>query len=104
MILVRPGAAVNSACSSVAGGRLGPKGSPEMKVALFCDGLGTRLREHSDTIPKPLANVGKCMDTFKDKITFDRIGGPRYLPLDGVGQAGRNRFALSRVRQAQCCH
>jgi glucose-1-phosphate cytidylyltransferase len=29
-----------------------------MKVVLFCGGLGTRLREHSDTIPKPLANVG----------------------------------------------
>ena len=29
-----------------------------MKVVLFCGGLGTRLREHSDTIPKSLANVG----------------------------------------------
>ena len=28
-----------------------------MKVVLFCGGLGTRLREHSDTIPKPLASV-----------------------------------------------
>jgi glucose-1-phosphate cytidylyltransferase len=27
-------------------------------VVLFCGGLGTRLREHSDTIPKPLVNVG----------------------------------------------
>lgn len=29
-----------------------------MKVVLFCGGLGTRLREHSDTVPKPLVNVG----------------------------------------------
>ncbi len=29
-----------------------------MKVVLFCGGLGTRLREHSDAIPKPLVNVG----------------------------------------------
>ena len=29
-----------------------------MKVVLFCGGLGTRLREHSDTLPKPLVNVG----------------------------------------------
>jgi glucose-1-phosphate cytidylyltransferase len=29
-----------------------------MKVVLFCGGLGTRLREHSDTMPKPLVNVG----------------------------------------------
>ncbi len=29
-----------------------------MKVVLFCGGLGTRLKEHSETIPKPLVNVG----------------------------------------------
>jgi len=29
-----------------------------MKVVLFCGGLGTRLREHADTIPKPLVNIG----------------------------------------------
>lgn len=29
-----------------------------MKVVLFCGGLGTRLRENSGTIPKPLVNVG----------------------------------------------
>jgi glucose-1-phosphate cytidylyltransferase len=29
-----------------------------MKVVLFCGGLGTRLREYSDVIPKPLVRVG----------------------------------------------
>jgi glucose-1-phosphate cytidylyltransferase len=29
-----------------------------MKVVLFCGGLGTRLREHSDTVPKALVNIG----------------------------------------------
>ncbi len=29
-----------------------------MKVVLFCGGLGTRLREHSDTISKPPVNIG----------------------------------------------
>ena len=29
-----------------------------MKVVIFCGGLGTRLREHSDTIPKPLVSIG----------------------------------------------
>lgn len=29
-----------------------------MKVVLFCGGLGTRLREYSNTIPKPLVNIG----------------------------------------------
>lgn len=29
-----------------------------MKIVLFCGGLGTRLREHSETIPKPLVTIG----------------------------------------------
>ena len=29
-----------------------------MKVVIFCGGMGTRLREHSDTIPKPLVPIG----------------------------------------------
>ena len=29
-----------------------------MKVVLFCGGLGTRLREYSDSIPKPLVHIG----------------------------------------------
>jgi glucose-1-phosphate cytidylyltransferase len=29
-----------------------------MKVVLFCGGLGTRLREHSEEIPKPLVTIG----------------------------------------------
>ena len=29
-----------------------------MKVVLFCGGLGSRLREHSETVPKPLVDIG----------------------------------------------
>lgn len=29
-----------------------------MKVVIFCGGLGSRLREHSETIPKPLVEIG----------------------------------------------
>ena len=29
-----------------------------MKVVLFCGGLGIRMREYSDTIPKPMVEVG----------------------------------------------
>jgi len=29
-----------------------------VKVILFCGGLGTRLKEHSETIPKPLVEIG----------------------------------------------
>ena len=29
-----------------------------MKVVLFCGGQGTRLRDYSDTLPKPMVNIG----------------------------------------------
>jgi glucose-1-phosphate cytidylyltransferase len=29
-----------------------------MKVVLFCGGLGMRLREYSETLPKPMVNIG----------------------------------------------
>jgi glucose-1-phosphate cytidylyltransferase len=29
-----------------------------MKVVLFCGGMGTRIREYSDTIPKPMIPIG----------------------------------------------
>jgi glucose-1-phosphate cytidylyltransferase len=29
-----------------------------MKVVLFCGGLGTRLGEYSETVPKPMVNIG----------------------------------------------
>lgn len=29
-----------------------------MKVVLFCGGMGTRLREYSETIPKPMVEIG----------------------------------------------
>jgi glucose-1-phosphate cytidylyltransferase len=29
-----------------------------MKVVLFCGGMGTRLREYSETIPKPMVDIG----------------------------------------------
>ncbi|MBK8505604.1 MAG: glucose-1-phosphate cytidylyltransferase [Saprospiraceae bacterium] len=29
-----------------------------MKVVLFCGGQGTRLREYSETVPKPMVNIG----------------------------------------------
>src|ERR1700731_3390819 len=29
-----------------------------MKVVLFCGGLGTRMREYSETVPKPMVPIG----------------------------------------------
>ncbi len=29
-----------------------------MKVVLFCGGLGMRMRDHSETVPKPMVQIG----------------------------------------------
>src|SRR5262249_51158424 len=34
------------------------KVNTEMKVVLFCGGLGTRLRDYSESIPKPMVPIG----------------------------------------------
>jgi glucose-1-phosphate cytidylyltransferase len=36
----------------------GKRGDNSMKVVLFCGGLGMRLREYSESIPKPLIEIG----------------------------------------------
>src|SRR5262249_40823023 len=33
-------------------------GVAAMKVVLFCGGLGTRIREYSESVPKPMVPVG----------------------------------------------
>jgi glucose-1-phosphate cytidylyltransferase len=34
------------------------QGGTAVKVVLFCGGFGMRMREYSDTIPKPMVNIG----------------------------------------------
>ena len=34
------------------------RGKDIVKVVLFCGGLGMRLREYSEAIPKPMVNIG----------------------------------------------
>ncbi len=45
-----------------------------MKVVLFCGGLGTRLREYSETIPKPLVDVGPRPVVWHLMKYYDHFG------------------------------
>src|SRR5216117_17677 len=38
--------------------RFSPLPPGPMKVVLFCGGRGIRLREHSETVPKPMVTIG----------------------------------------------
>ena len=46
-----------------------------MKVVLFCGGYGTRLREHSETIPKPMVDIG-YRPIFKNNQKL--LSNPRF--------------------------
>jgi len=40
-------------------GRAAAKAKSAMKVVLFCGGLGTRIREYSENVPKPMIPIGQ---------------------------------------------
>ena len=53
--------AIGAASSSFPSPRstvIDPTGARVMKVVLFCGGLGTRIRDYSESIPKPMIPVG----------------------------------------------
>ena len=55
-----------------------------MKVVLFCGGLGTRLREHSETIPKPLVTVGYRPIMWHLMRYYAHFGHKEFHPLPGL--------------------
>ena len=41
-----------------------------MKVVLFCGGLGTRLREYTGEIPKPMVKIGGPNSLMNRSLTL----------------------------------
>src|SRR5450432_658135 len=64
-----------------------------MKVVLFCGGLGTRLREYSDQIPKPLVEVGPRPILLHLMQYYAHFGHKEFiLCLGHKGSAIKNYF------------
>jgi glucose-1-phosphate cytidylyltransferase len=84
------------------------KGLLGMKVVLFCGGLGTRLREYSDTIPKSLVNIGYRPVLWHLMRYYAHFGHKDFIVCLGYGgdmirdyflnykEAMTNDFELSR--------
>ena len=64
-----------------------------MKIAIFCGGKGTRFREVSDVIPKPMAPIGSRPILWHIMKTYSAYGFNDFVLLLGYkGDSIRNFF------------
>ena len=66
-----------------------------MKVVLFCGGLGTRIREHSERIPKPLVNVGNRPILWHLMRYYAHFGHKDFILCLGYGGDQIREFFLN---------
>ncbi|HYQ44947.1 MAG TPA: sugar phosphate nucleotidyltransferase [Polyangiaceae bacterium] len=66
-----------------------------MKVVLFCGGLGMRLREYSDRIPKPLAEIGHRPLMWHLMKYYAHYGHKDFILCLGYGGAQIKKYFLN---------
>ncbi len=65
-----------------------------MKVVLFCGGMGMRLREHSETMPKPLVEVGPRPVLWHLMKYYSYFGHNDFILCLGYGAQKIKEFFL----------
>lgn len=65
-----------------------------MKVVLFCGGMGMRLRDYSDQIPKPLVEVGNRPILWHLMKYYAHFGHTEFVLCLGHGAAKIKEFFL----------
>lgn len=65
-----------------------------MKVVLFCGGLGTRLREYSETIPKPMVDIGYRPIIWHIMKYYAHFGHKEFILCLGHGGDYIKRYFL----------
>jgi glucose-1-phosphate cytidylyltransferase len=65
-----------------------------MKVVLFCGGMGTRLRDHSEGVPKPLVEVGSRPILWHLMKYYAYFGHNEFILCLGHGAAAIKDFFL----------
>jgi glucose-1-phosphate cytidylyltransferase len=66
-----------------------------MKVVLFCGGLGMRLREYSDRIPKPLAEIGHRPLMWHLMKYYAHYGHKDFILCLGYGGSAIKKYFLN---------
>lgn len=66
-----------------------------MKVVLFCGGMGTRLKEFSETIPKPMVDVGGTPIIMHLMKYYAHFGHKEFILCLGYGEKYIKRYFLS---------
>lgn len=65
-----------------------------MKVVLFCGGMGMRLRDYSETIPKPLVEVGTRPILWHLMKYYAHFGHTEFIICLGYGSQRIKEFFL----------
>jgi glucose-1-phosphate cytidylyltransferase len=66
-----------------------------MKVVLFCGGMGTRLKEFSETIPKPLVDVGGTPIIMQLMRYYAHFGHRDFIVCLGFGAEHIKQYFLT---------
>jgi glucose-1-phosphate cytidylyltransferase len=75
-----------------------------MKVVLFCGGLGTRIRDYSDNIPKPMIPVGNYPILWHVMQYYSRYGHHDFvLCLGYKASVVKNYFLNYKLSESSDC-
>ena len=66
-----------------------------MKVVLFCGGMGMRLRDYSDQIPKPLVEVGQRPILWHLMKYYAHYGHKEFILCLGTARKKIKEFFLN---------
>ena len=66
-----------------------------MKVVLFCGGLGMRLRDYSETIPKPMVTIGYRPILWHVMKYYAHFGHKEFIPCLGYGASHIKNYFLT---------
>lgn len=66
-----------------------------MKVVLFCGGLGTRIREYSESVPKPMIPIGHQPILWHVMNYYSQYGHKDFVLCLGYKATRLRSFSLT---------